>query len=463
GNEEWNIEGNITGARIAETMQRYLKSIDSSRFVTAAISGGWGNGISTVIDVMGFNYITHGSTDDQHKKFPNQRGWGTEEGSTHASRGVYVTDRAKQQITAYDKAPNPAFISIEDGWKHYAARPYLAGMFIWTGFDYRGEPTPFQWPSTGSYFGMLDQCGFPKDNVYYLRSWWTDQPTLHILPHWNWPGKNGQPISVWTYSNCDEVELFLNKKSLGKKSMPKNGHLEWSVNYVPGELEAIGFKGGKRSITDKVKTTGEAFSVDLNPNQQTINADQEDLAMVTVDLKDKNGLHVPTADDEITFSIKGPGKIIGVGNGDPTSHEPDQYLETIRNVSVGHLREKSIADMSVNVATINAYPETNFEPAFKKERNKAFGDAVKALVYRGSFELPEAIDQTKITFFYRSLGQNQTIYINDKRIAENLPENKKGNVFTLDKSLLKSGNNTITIVATPLIKPQSWVEVNSNP
>ncbi|MVN23081.1 beta-galactosidase GalA [Mucilaginibacter arboris] len=463
GNEEWNVEGSITGARIAETMQRDVKSMDSTRFVTAAISGGWGNGISTVIDVMGYNYITHGNTDDQHKKFPAQRGWGTEEGSTHASRGVYFTDRAKQQIAAYDKRPNQDFVSIEEGWKHYAERPYLAGMFIWTGFDYRGEPTPFQWPSTGSYFGMLDQCGFPKDNVYYLRSWWTNQPTLHILPHWNWEGKNGQVIAVWAYSNCDEVELFLNKKSLGKQRMPLNGHLEWSVNYAPGELEAVGFKGGKKSITDKVKTTGEAVAVDLRSNQQSINADQEDIAMITVDVKDKNGLHVPTANDEIEFSIKGPGKIIGVGNGDPTSHEAEQFLETIRTVNVDNLREKSIADMKINSATINTYPETDFEPAFQKERDKAFGTAVKALVYRGSFELPENIDQAKITFFYRSIGKAQTLYINGKQIAENIPESKKGNTFTLDKSLVKPGNNTLTIVAAPLIKQQSWDNINSNP
>jgi beta-galactosidase len=463
GNEEWGIENNEVGARIATTMQAFVKSLDTTRAVTAAFSGGWGQGIAGVIDLMGYNYIAQENPDAQHAKLPWQKGWGTEEGSTFATRGIYFNNDSLHFKAAYDAKPRPAAYSIEEGWNYYAKRPFLAGMFIWTGFDYRGEPTPYQWPSTGSYFGMLDQCGFPKDNVYYLRSWWTNQPTLHILPHWNWSGKNDQPIAVWAYSNCDEVELFLNKKSLGKKSMPLNGHLEWSVNYAPGELEAVGFKGGKRSITDKVKTTGEAVKVDLNSNQQTIQADQEDLAMVTVDTKDKNGVHVPTTNNEISFSIKGPGKIIGVGNGDPTSQEAEQFHENIRTVKIDQLREKSIIAMSVNSAEINGYPETDFEPAFKKERNKAFGDTVKALVYRGSFVLPQDIDQTKITFFYSSLGKAQTIYINGKPIAENIPENKKGDIFTLDKSLIKPGNNTITIVATPLIKPQSWIEVNSNP
>ncbi len=227
GNEEWAIESNVQGARIAATMQAFVNTIDSTRAVTAAISGGWGQGISTVIDVMGYNYIGQGSTDAQHAKFPDQASWGTEEGSTHATRGIYVRDDERHYAAAYDQKPSPKFYSIEGGWQHYAARPYLAGLFIWTGFDYRGEPTPFGWPSVTSYFGMLDLCGFPKDNVWYLKSWWTTEPTLHLLPHWNWPGREGQPINVWAYSNCDEVELLLNNKSLGRKPMPRNSHLQW--------------------------------------------------------------------------------------------------------------------------------------------------------------------------------------------------------------------------------------------
>lgn len=186
GNEEWGIENSITGARIATTMQAYVKSLDSTRPATAAFSGGIGsNGIPTVMDLIGINYVINKSTDEQHKLFPNQSIWGTEEGSTNATRGAYFRDDEKHVIPAYDKPPSKSFLSIEQGWKHYAVRPYLGGMFIWTGFDYRGEPTPYGWPSTTSYFGMVDLCGFAKDDTWYLKSWWTKDTILHILPHWN--------------------------------------------------------------------------------------------------------------------------------------------------------------------------------------------------------------------------------------------------------------------------------------
>ena len=325
GNEEWAIENKITGARIATTLQAYVKSIDSSRAITAAFSGGWGSGISAVMDLIGFNYIAQENPDGQHAKFPQQAGWGTEEGSTFATRGVYFNDSGRHQIAAYDKKPRPKSYSIEEGWNYYVQRPFLAGMFIWTGFDYRGEATPFGWPSTGSYFGMMDQCGFLKDDAWYLQSWWTDKTVLHLLPHWNWKGREGQPIDVWAYSNCDEVALFLNKKSIGRQRMPRNGHLEWKVNYQPGTLEAIGYSNGKKVADEHVSTTGEPIAVRLAANRN-IYANKEDIAIITVDTRDKTGIRVPTADNEIRFSITGPGRIIGVGNGDPVSLEPDKYI-----------------------------------------------------------------------------------------------------------------------------------------
>jgi beta-galactosidase len=167
-------------------MQEYAKSIGSTRPVTVGISSGFKSGISSVVDVMGYNYMENGDIDAHRSEFKQQLGMGTEEGSTFATRGIYFTDDAKHYQSAYDKKPRPTFYRVEEGWKFYATRPYLAGMFIWTGFDYRGEPTPYGWPSVTSYFGMMDICGFPKDNVYYLKSWWGKEPVLHLLPHWNW-------------------------------------------------------------------------------------------------------------------------------------------------------------------------------------------------------------------------------------------------------------------------------------
>ncbi|MBC8051984.1 MAG: glycoside hydrolase family 2 protein [Sphingobacteriaceae bacterium] len=463
GNEEWGIEGNITGARIAATMQTFVKSIDTTRFVTKAVSGGVGNGISTVIDVMGYNYIATKNTDEHHKKFPWQMSWGTEEGSTVTSRGIYVDDKKNNQLASYDKAQNSHFYSLEKGWKHYAERDYLAGMFIWTGFDYRGEPTPFSWPSTGSYFGMVDQCGFDKDYAYYLRSWWGDQPTIHVFPHWNWAGKEGQEIPVWVYSNADEVELFLNNKTLGRKIMEKNGHLEWSVKYTPGTLRAQGYKNGKATIKDEVKTTGASVSVGLASNLKSINANREDIAMITVDLKDKNGLRIPTATNEISFTIEGPGKIIGLGNGDPISLEKDRFFETISTVNLSNLKEKIVGSFENLPETAAFFDDSNWQKAFTDERTEAFAQSSKYIVYRSSFDLKESDLKAAVTLFYNSIGKQQSIFVNGKELAKNLPENRKGDTFKLDPSILKAGTNSIVIVTTPLFKRQSWESVNSNP
>ena len=333
GNEEWRIEGNDVGARIAATMQRWVKQIDATRPVTVAISGGWGHGLSEVIEVAGLNYLGNlnkgGFTTDQwHARRPGQPIIGTEECAFNQTRGIYFDDRAKCHLRAYDWDPSDWGASLEQAWSHYAERPFLAGMCIWTGFDYRGEPTPFGWPAIASQFGILDLCGFPKDGSQYLKAWWTDEPVLHVFPHWNWAGKEGQEISVWAYSNCEEVELLLNGQSLGRKAMTKNSHLEWPVKYAPGTLLARGFKGGKEILTSKVETTGQPATVQLAPHRATLAADGEDVSVITVQVTDAQSRMVPTADNPITFELTGPGKIIGVGNGDPSSHEPDQFIAT---------------------------------------------------------------------------------------------------------------------------------------
>lgn len=463
GNEEWGVEGNITGARIAATMQAFAKSVDSTRYITAAISGGIGSGISTVIDVLGYNYVATKNTDEQHKKYPQQFSWGTEEGSTVASRGIYEDDMSKQQLVAYDRKQNEFFYSLEQGWKYYAARPYLAGMFIWTGFDYRGEPTPFGWPSVGSYFGMLDACGFPKDDYYYLKSWWTNQTVVHLLPHWNWHGKEGQEIRVCAYSNCDEVELFLNKKSLGKKTMDPNGHLEWQVKYEVGTLEAIGYKKGVKAGSDVVKTTLAPVNIKLLANWDAIKVDSKDIALITVQTTDKNKLRVPTAKNELGFSIEGPGKIIGVGNGDPTSLEADQYLERINLVHIGNFKEKFVDDLNVKAEVTTDYDDSNWQNAFKDTRDDEFGRKVKAIVYRAGFTMPADGATATATFFNKNIGKVQSIYINGKEIAHEIKAGAGNTEFKLEAALLHPGNNTIAIVATPLLKANIWAGVNTDP
>jgi beta-galactosidase len=206
---------------------------------------------------------------------------------------------------------------IERGWQFYAERPWAAGLFYWTGFDYCGEPNPLKYPAHDSEFGILDYCGFPKDEAYYLKAWWTDEPVLHIFPHWNLQGHEGEEIDLWAYSNCDEVELVVNGKKLGRQPMPKNGHLKWRAVYQPGRVVAYGYKGGKRIMTQTVETTQPASQTLLKADRTTLTADGRDVAVVTVEVQDKRGRVVPDACPLLTFTLQGEGRILSVGNGDP--------------------------------------------------------------------------------------------------------------------------------------------------
>lgn len=459
GNEEWAIENNVTGERIAQTLQDFAKSLDSTRSVTAGISGGFQSGISSILEVMGYNYLGNGDIDAHQKRFSHQPGIGTEEGSTFATRGVYVTDNAKHYRAAYDQKPRPSFYSIEEGWKFYESRPHLAGMFIWTGFDYRGEPTPYGWPSVTSYFGMLDLCGFPKDNVYYLRSWWSNRPTLHLFPHWNWKGSEGKPVDVWVYSNCDEVELVLNKKTLGRKKIERNGHLEWKANYAPGILEAIGYKGGKAVLTNRVQTTGEPVAISLATQNTLLNANGEDISVIMVNAIDRNGLPVPVAGNEISFKLDGPGSIIGVGNGDPTSLETERFIEKIVHIPIVGLREKAVESMDAFVIE-SEMNDSSWKEAF---RFRDYKNLAKAYATYGTFTLPGNLDSGSITLFYKNIGVDQSIYINGTPIAVKLTQGETTRGFVLDRKVLKTGRNTIAILATPIPKRNEWDYVNTDP
>jgi beta-galactosidase len=304
-------------------MKRLVNRLDPTRLVIAAMDSGFGEGISAVIDVQGFNY-RHEKMDDFHAKFPNVPVIGTESASTVATRGEYARDDAKSYVPAYDTEHPWWATTAEKWWSHAADRPWVAGGFIWTGFDYRGEPTPFnRWPSVSSHFGALDTCGFPKDNYYYYRAWWRPEPLLHLLPHWNWEGREGQPIAVWAHSNCDRVELFLNGKSQGVRDVKPNHHVEWSVPYAPGVIEAHGYKGGKVILRERRETAGPAAALRLTADRSRLAADGQDVAILKVEVLDAKGRPVPARRPPGDVRVTGPGQVIGVGNGNPTSHEPD--------------------------------------------------------------------------------------------------------------------------------------------
>ena len=326
GNEEGWIQSNSVGKRIALSLLQKQKELDPYRVSTyAADLGNVYKGINEVIPVRGFNYRING-VDPYHKDHPSQPIIGTEMGSTVTTRGIYIKDTIKAYLPDEDITAPWWANTAEQWWTLAAVRPWWMGGFIWTGFDYRGEPTPYKWPNISSHFGVMDVCGFPKNIYYYYQSWWTDKDVLHISPNWNWKGKEGKPIDVWVNSNADNVELFLNGKSFGKKDMPRNGHLQWSIPYEAGKLEAVAYKNG-RKLVSSIETTGDPAEIVITPYKTTMLADGKDATVINVSAVDKQGREVPDADNMIQFSVSGDAKIIGVGNGDPSSHEADKILE----------------------------------------------------------------------------------------------------------------------------------------
>ncbi len=322
GNEEPD-QGTDRGARIATTMKRLARRLDPSRVATEAMNGSWGRGLSAVVDVQGFNYGDGTRMDEFHARFPHQPCMGTEVASTVSTRGIYLDDKDRGYLSAYDVHAPPWGATAESWWPTYAARQWLAGGFVWTGFDYRGEPTPYAWPCISSHFGIMDTCGFPKDNFFYYQAWWGKAPVLHLFPHWNWTGKEGTPIDVWVHSNLDRVELVVNGTSAGSKPVPRNGHVAWTVPWAAGAIEARGFRGDQQVMTDRRETTGAPARIVLQTDRPGITADSEDVAVITVTVVDANGRTVPVADNEISFAVTGDGRLLGVGNGDPSSHEAD--------------------------------------------------------------------------------------------------------------------------------------------
>ncbi len=321
-NEE-GLQGSEEGARIFGAMKAIVNQLDPTRPVSCARNGSWGEGISNVEDLQGCNY-NPGGYDDFHQRFPNKPMYGSETASTVSTRGEYVNDPVKGYVSAYDLNTPSWAQTAEVAWKAIGEKPFMAREFVWTGFDYKGEPTPYGWPCINSHFGIMDICGFPKDNYFYYQAWWGDKPIVHILPHWNWAGKEGQQIDIWVHSNADRVELFLNGKSQGSKEMPKFGHLEWKVPYTPGRLEARGYRNGHLIAKDTVETAGAPAILTLTPDRTSLLANGEEVVMVKAEVLDKDGRVVPYADNEISFSMEGSGDIAGVGNGDPSSHEPDK-------------------------------------------------------------------------------------------------------------------------------------------
>jgi len=303
-------------------------------------------------------------------KYPNRRVVATESTGMGGYRGEYDLGKNPEKVYAAYTHGRP--IDVEQRWKYTLLYDYVIGDFMWTGIDYYGES--WSWPSRGASSGYLDNCGFPKDGYYFFKSIWTEDPTLHLLPHWNWKGREGQVVPVVSYTNCDTVELFLNGKSYGVKYLefprkgntekwnkPEDGkvytttgdlHLSWDVMYEPGELLAKGKKDGKE-ITYRVVTAGPAAQIRLSADRSMIRADPTDVAHITVEILDKDGNLVPTAGNLVEFSVEG-ARLIGVENGNmrnllsPKGSKMNAFnglcLAIIQATSAGKIRIKAMSE-----------------------------------------------------------------------------------------------------------------------
>jgi beta-galactosidase len=454
-NEEFSVQGTAAGAQVATTMQDMVKRLDPTRPVTYnAPVGNDFSGINSIIEVRGWSYhIGKDTMDAYHDAHPGQPNVGSEQGSTVSTRGIYSNDKQRGYVSAYDDNATSWSNTAKQWWSFFDARPWLSGGFVWTGFDYRGEPTPYDWPCISSHFGVLDTCGFPKDNFWYYQSWWTDLPVLHLLPHWNWPGQKGQEvgqdIDVRALSNCDEVELFLDGRSLGRKAMQRDGELAWKVAYRPGTLSARGYKAGRPVAEAKIQTTGMPAAVSLAADRASIAADGTDLAVVTVAVTDDHDRVSPVAANPIVFKLDGPGRIIGVGNGDPSSHEPDRFFAspTMHTRAVDDWRWRTIADpYAPNLPETAAKVDVdNGQWARTDVRNESgpLGPGQKA-IFRARFTVSaQDLAAPGVELWFGKIDGGGSVFLNGNKIGAT-GDSRSASLYDV-KSLLHAGENSVAV------------------
>jgi beta-galactosidase len=324
-NEE-PMQGTEAGVEMVRRMSAAVRRLDDSRPITAAMNGSFytPSNVSTVVDVMGFNYY-QADYDKFHRLNPTKPMTSSEDTSAFETRGAFTTDPAGHVITSYDTDAASWGGTHRASWKNIVERPFVAGGFVWTGFDYHGEPTPHEWPTISSFFGILDLCGFPKTAFdIHSANWIDDRPVVAIAPHWTWPGREGEPIKVFVTSNAETVALMLNGRDLGVQRVDRIMGNEWTVPYAPGRIEARAMRGGKVVATAVHETAGPPVALRLTPARTVMAGDDEDAQPITIDAIDARGRHVPTANLATRFTVEG-ATLLGVGNGDPNSHEPEQF------------------------------------------------------------------------------------------------------------------------------------------
>jgi beta-galactosidase len=327
-NEE-PLQGTEVGYEMARRMVSAVKALDATRPVTAAMHAGLFTPVNAAqaLDVVGLNYQSW-AYDRYHKEHPTRPMTSTEDTSAYMSRGEFRNDPAAHVMDSYDDQPSSWGTTHREGWRAIAARPFMAGSFLWSGIDYRGEPTPYEWPSASSFFGAIDLAGFPKAAFYIHQAHWVkERPVVKILPHWNWPGREGQPVKVMVASNAPRVRLLLNGRAVAEGDVDPIDMASFDVPYAAGVLQAVALRDGVELARDKVETSGPPARLVLTPDRSALANDGLDAVPVTVSAVDAQGRPVPVANTLVRFDVEGQGNLIGVGNGDPNSHEADKASE----------------------------------------------------------------------------------------------------------------------------------------
>ncbi|MCQ2607934.1 MAG: DUF4982 domain-containing protein [Bacteroidales bacterium] len=465
GNEEWAIEGNEKGARIAKNMEQYAHLFDSSRAFTIATSGGWDTGIGAVTEVFGVNYLSHGDVLDHKKKFPNQSMIGTEEGNTERTRGIYQSNHEKCWM---ERTQIHNDYGMRNAWKFYDSLDWASGLFYWTGLDYRGEPTPYEYPAVVSQFGITDLCGFEKDNFYYLKSWWTKDVVLHIASNWDY-AEGTDSVDVIVYSNCPQVELFVNKQSQGIRSIAKNDFATWKVKFVPGLLSAIGYneKGERMCGEGDGKSygvsivNGESKSTTLKMHS----ADYSDVSIITVYAVDENDRVDITANNQVLFTIDGDVDMVYVGNGNPSSHEPEVFFSENVVSQIVDLKECTVTNLENRKEVVEGYNYSSWIPAFSAEPDNrhwdVYEDSLK--VIRGTFNLDRFDESMVVTLFAKSIVEQQTIYVNGHELQTNIQRADKLDAIQIPLDYLKVGRNEYVVTGQKFRKKYMYDEPNREP
>lgn len=466
-NEE-PLQSSYDGQRMAQRMRAEIRGLDDTRFVTGAMHGGIleESGAAAALDVVGINYQSW-LFDDYKKKFPDTPVVCSETTSSFSVRGCYETDMSRNQIAEYDEVSSNWGNTVRDTWQGIMSRDFLMGGFMWTGFDYLGEPTPCPWPAVSSFFGMMDTCGNPKGGYWVSRAIFSQEKVCKVLPHWNFKGREGEPIKVMSCTNCEMAELFVNGKSYGKKSIDKLRQETWEVPYEPGELKLVGYdKNGMELASDTVMTTGEAVAVKVVPYKDEITAG--DAALVNFIAVDENGLEVPDANFELEIKCES-GKILGTANGDPNCHEAfdgnirsifngrcqatvssigagesikvscksksgicgdaeikvtpgnaKEYIESVMEIYIGGWRMSSkLLDEKPDPNTVISETDMNsYEPVSVIEAQGKFWDSEgKWALYRTVADIPEKINGSQPTLIFYGLWGECEVWINGRKVG----------------------------------------------